>query len=95
MPCFELLSLHWQQSFWSAPASRRMMRSHVGAVAAVTGVEEAFMEAPLASAAEPSAFVAERLPSAAAVTALPVVDTPVEDMQLRDAAMDTAAMAGR
>ena len=45
-PCFELLSLHWQQSFWSAPASCRMMRSHVGAVVAVTGVAEAFTEVP-------------------------------------------------
>ena len=58
------------------------MRSHVGAVAAVTGVE-AFTAAPLMSGVE--RFVA-------AVTLLPVEDTPVEDMQLRDAAMDTAAM---
>ena len=65
--------------------SCRMMRSHVGAVAAVTGVE-AFTAAPLMSGVE--RFVA-------AVTLLPVEDTPVEDMQLRDAAMDTAAMDGR
>jgi|SoimicmetaTmtLPC_FD_contig_31_28801977_length_339_multi_1_in_0_out_0_2 uncharacterized protein (DUF2062 family) len=46
MPCFELLSLHWQQSFWSAPAWCRMKHPHAAAVAVATGVAEAFMEAP-------------------------------------------------
>ena len=49
------------------------MRSHVGVVVAVTGVVEAFTEAPPMSGVE--RFVA-------VVTAL-----PVGDMQLRDAAM--------
>jgi hypothetical protein len=52
-----------------------MMLSHVGAVAAATGVE-AITEAP------PISGVAR---STAAVTALPVVDT-----ELQDAAMGTA-----
>ena len=58
-----------------------MMRSHVGAVAAVTGVE-AFTEAPSMPGVERFTAV---------VTALPVEDTPVAD-KLRDAVMDTAAM---
>ena len=49
-----MLSLLWQQSFWSAPASFRMTRPRVG-VAAATGVEAftagQFMQAVSASPA--------------------------------------------
>jgi hypothetical protein len=57
-----MLSLHWQQSFLSAPASCRMTRSHAGEVAVVTGVAAAITEAAPGS----EAFMA-------AVTALPAV----------------------
>src|SRR4051812_20858257 len=42
-PFFVMLSLLWQQSLSSAPASSRMTHSRVGAVEAI--VVEAFMEA--------------------------------------------------